>query len=477
MRRVAPFAIFAVLACVPILPLGAESGFAVSLFARVMVFALAAVSLDLILGAGGMVSFGHAAFIAVGAYAVAILDERAIDEAWAVLPAACAGAAIFALATGVIALRTRGVNFIMITLAFAQMVFFGAGSLADYGGDDGYTLVERTRLFGLKIMAGRGYYWTCFVLLLAGYALCRVIVASRFGRVLRAIRQNRERVQALGFDPFAVQLVAYVIAAMICAVAGVLLANGAEFVVARLRRLAALGRPADHGDPWRRGQPARRDTRRRGSAAAGGSAWPGDRALAAVFGPLLVLVRAVPARRAGRDRGTTCLSRCWRCASYANASARSLVTDRVSLTISAATIHALIGPNGAGKTSLIHQVSGILAPDAGAVLLEGRDITRLKLHRRARLGLVRSFQITSVLPDFSALDNVALAVQASIGSVVPVLPSGGRRGAAQCGRAGPTRPCGHRSEGWDFGTAAESRREAPTRTRHGAREAAARAAA
>ncbi len=228
MRRAAlPLAIFAALAVLPFLPVG---GYAVLLVSRAMVFALAALSLDLILGAGGMVSFGHAAYLAIGAYAVAILDAADLNDAWAVLPVACGAAASFALVTGAIALRTSGVNFIMITLAFAQMVTFAAGALADYGGDDGTTLVARTELFGAPILRGRGFHVAAFVLLLLAYLLCRVIVASRFGRVLRAVKQNADRAQALGASPFAVRLTGYVIAAMICAVAGAMLANSAEFV-------------------------------------------------------------------------------------------------------------------------------------------------------------------------------------------------------------------------------------------------------
>ena len=229
-KMIVPAALFAALALVPYLPWGRDGGYVLLLVARIEVFALAAISLDLILGAGGMVSFGHAAYLAIGAYAAAALDEAGFDQAWAVLPAAMAAAGLFALATGAVALRTRGVNFIMITLAFAQMVYFGAGSLAAYGGDDGYSLIGTTQAFGWRVMEGRAFHITAFGLLLAGFLLCRAIVASRFGRVLRAIRQNRLRVQAMGFDPFRYQLAAYVIAAMICAVAGVLLANQAGFV-------------------------------------------------------------------------------------------------------------------------------------------------------------------------------------------------------------------------------------------------------
>jgi branched-chain amino acid transport system permease protein len=229
MNRLVPLLAFAVLAAAPFLPFGRESGFVMLLLTRVMIFALAAISLDLLLGAGGMVSFGHAAYLAIGAYAVAILDANDISEAAIVLPVALGAAGLFALATGAIALRTRGVNFIMITLAFAQMVYFALGSLAAYGGDDGYSLVGRTEWLGWRVARGWQFYAVAFVALLAGYLFCRMLVASRFGRVLRAISQNRQRVQAMGFNPFAVQLAAMVIAGMICAVAGVLLANLSEF--------------------------------------------------------------------------------------------------------------------------------------------------------------------------------------------------------------------------------------------------------
>jgi len=230
-RNRAAAAIFAVLLVLPFLPLGSHSGYAMLLATRVMVLALAALSLDLLLGAGGLVSFGHAAFIGIGAYAVAVLDAADANDAMFVLPVALGAAVLFALPTGAVALRTRGVNYIMITLAFAQMLFFAFGSLADYGGDDGYTLNARTTVFGKTLLSGdQGLYAASFALLLAAYLLCRALVASRFGRVLRGIRQHRVRMQAMGYDPFAVQLIATVIAGMLCALAGALLANQAEFV-------------------------------------------------------------------------------------------------------------------------------------------------------------------------------------------------------------------------------------------------------
>ena len=228
MKRFAvPVGIFVVLALIPLLPLG---GAVPAIVGRIMIFAIAAMSLDLILGVGGLPSFGHAALIAIGAYAVAILDAAGIDNALVVIPVAMAAAAAFALATGAVALRTRGINFIMITLAFAQMVFFGTGSLSDYGGDDGYSLTMRSDLAGWRVFDGRSLYVTTLVLLVATWVLLRLILRSRFGRVLAAVRQNRARVQALGYNAYAIELTALVIAAAICSVAGVLLANESEFV-------------------------------------------------------------------------------------------------------------------------------------------------------------------------------------------------------------------------------------------------------
>ncbi len=232
MNRALPWAIFAALALVPLLSaLGViPGGYLPLLLGRVMVFALAAMSLDFILGIGGLVSFGHAAPLAIGAYAVAILDANNVQDALVVIPVAVLAAGLFALATGAVALRTRGVNFIMITLAFAQMVYFAAGSLADYGGDDGYTLYSRTTLAGWKVFDGRAFYLTALITLFLAWLFLRMLAASRFGRTLAGIRQNRPRMAAMGFNAYAVELAALVIAAMIAAIAGVLLANEAEFV-------------------------------------------------------------------------------------------------------------------------------------------------------------------------------------------------------------------------------------------------------
>jgi branched-chain amino acid transport system permease protein len=147
------------------------------------------------------------------------------------IPVALAASALFALVTGAISLRTKGVYFIMITLAFGQMLYFLATSLAAYGGDDGMTLSSRSLLAGSSILENDfTFYWICLLCLLGAYAFSRSVVASRFGRVLRGTRENAVRMEAVGFQPFRFQLAAYVLSGMMAGLAGCLLANQAEFV-------------------------------------------------------------------------------------------------------------------------------------------------------------------------------------------------------------------------------------------------------
>lgn len=224
-----PLLVFAGLAAAPFLGLG--QGHSLTLLARGMIFGLAAVSLMLLVGGAGLVSLGHAAMMGMGAYAVVVLDHAGITEAWMVFPAGILAAALFALLTGAIAIRTSGVHFIMITLAFGQMAFFTTSSLAIYGGDDGYTLFNRTEVFGARWLENRlVFHFVCLGLLVACWALVQVLLESRFGRVLRASRENETRARALGFAPYPYRLLAYVIAGAMGGLAGVLLANSAEFV-------------------------------------------------------------------------------------------------------------------------------------------------------------------------------------------------------------------------------------------------------
>jgi branched-chain amino acid transport system permease protein len=226
-----PIAIFLIFALVPFVATFKAEAYVLSLGTRVMIFAIAALALDLLVGYGALVSFGHAAFIGLGAYSIGILAAHGINDALISLPVALAVSALFALATGIVCLRTKGVYFIMITLAFGQMAYFTASSLAPYGGDDGLTIRMRSTFAGFPAFANdRALYCVCLVALLGAYLLCRALVASRFGRVYRGARENALRMETMGFDVYRFQLVAYVIAGMLAGLAGFLLANAAEFV-------------------------------------------------------------------------------------------------------------------------------------------------------------------------------------------------------------------------------------------------------
>lgn len=223
--------VFAIFGVLPLLASLSGDSFLLVTAARIMIFAIAALSLDLILGYGGMVSFGHAAFIGIGAYTVGIMAANGIGDYALQALAAIAASGLFALVTGAISLRTKGAYFIMITLAFGQMAFFFMVSLSAYGGDDGMTLTSRSTIAGRPIFASElGLYYTVFAILLGLFLLVRALVAARFGRVLRGIHDNPERMRAIGFSPFPYQLAAYCIAGAMAGMAGTLLANQAEFV-------------------------------------------------------------------------------------------------------------------------------------------------------------------------------------------------------------------------------------------------------
>jgi len=226
-----PAGIFLVLALLPIVALSTGGSYLVSLGSRVMIFAIAAVALDLLVGYGALISFGHAAFVGLGAYAVGILSAYGVTDALVSLPVALAVSAAYAFLTGVVCLRTKGVYFIMITLAFGQMAFFTASSLAPFGGDDGLTIAARNTVAGFALLRNeRAFYYVVLFCLLGTYLFCRALVASRFGRVVRGAKENPVRVATIGFDVYRFQLATYVIAGGLAGLAGFLLANATEFV-------------------------------------------------------------------------------------------------------------------------------------------------------------------------------------------------------------------------------------------------------
>ena len=205
-------------------------GYYVGVATRVMIFALAASSLNLVVGYGGMISFGHAAFFGAGAYSVAILAQEGVVSALAAWPLAAAVSAACALVIGAVSLRTRGLYFIMITLAFAQMLYYFFVSLKAYGGEDGINLAARSRLPGLDLRDDATFYLVVLALLAVCLYLLKRLAASRFGAVLRGIRENEGRMTALGYPTYRFRLACFVIAGGVAGLAGALIVNQHGFV-------------------------------------------------------------------------------------------------------------------------------------------------------------------------------------------------------------------------------------------------------
>jgi len=211
------------LALVPVYAALSGNTFPMSFSAGVIIQAMAAVSLNLIMGFGGMVSFGHAAYLGIGGYVVGILAKEGVGSGLVQWPLALVLSGLFALSVGALSLRTRGIYFIMITLAFTQMLYYVANALDRYGGDDGLTIQRRSE-FGLVDLSSRTiFYYLCLALLLV-----TVYVVWRL--VIQGARSNDRRMNAIGFPTFHYKLVCFVIAGVICGLSGVLLANHTSFI-------------------------------------------------------------------------------------------------------------------------------------------------------------------------------------------------------------------------------------------------------
>jgi len=224
-QRPLALALLVALAALPFVLEAFDQAFYIGLATRVLIFALAASSLNLVLGFGGMVSLGHAAFFGIGAYVAAICQQAGINEALVAFPAAMAAAGLFALAVGAVSLRTRGVYFIMITLAFAQMVYYLFISARTWGGDDGLPLAGRMTLAGISLAGDRALFFAALAALTAAMVLFARLVDARFGRTLQAIRENETRMEALGYPAFRYRLVAFALGGAFAGLAGALLAN------------------------------------------------------------------------------------------------------------------------------------------------------------------------------------------------------------------------------------------------------------
>jgi len=218
------------LLALPPLAIALKQPFYLDLVRRIMIFAIAAVSLNLILGYGGLVSFGHAAYLGLGGYAVGILAHHGIHDGTVQWLVAIGGSALVALVFGAVSIRTTGIYFIMITLAFAQMLYYLGISLEEYGGDDGMRIKVRSQFPLIDLADPVQFYYLVLVLLLAAVWLTWRIVNSRFGVVLRATKSNEARTRAIGLSPYPYRLAAFVIAGAMCGLSGALLVNHTAYL-------------------------------------------------------------------------------------------------------------------------------------------------------------------------------------------------------------------------------------------------------
>ena len=229
-RGIATALILLVLAVLPLLTQAFDQRYLLSIGTRIVIWSIAAVSLNMILGYGGLVSFGHAMFFGIGGYAVGILSAEGISSGWIQWPVALLAATAWAALIGALSLRTRGLYFIMITLAFAQLVYYVGSGLEAYGGDDGLN-ISRSRFPGLIDLRDKAsFYWLCFALLCASLWFCGRYANSHFGLVLRGAKSNELRMTALGFPVFRYRLAAFTIAGALGGLSGILLANEGAYV-------------------------------------------------------------------------------------------------------------------------------------------------------------------------------------------------------------------------------------------------------
>ncbi|MBM3646309.1 MAG: branched-chain amino acid ABC transporter permease [Alphaproteobacteria bacterium] len=229
-RGLATALLLLALAALPLLTQAFDQRYLLSIGTRIVIWAIAAVSLNMILGYGGMVSFGHAVFFGIGGYAVGILAHHGITNGWIQWPVGIVAAATWAALVGALSLRTRGLYFIMITLAFAQLVYYVGVGLEAYGADDGLN-ISRSRFSGLINLRDKAsFYWLCLALLCATLWFSGRFANSRFGLVVRGAKSNELRMMALGFPVFRYRLAAFTIAGAFGGLSGILLANEGAYI-------------------------------------------------------------------------------------------------------------------------------------------------------------------------------------------------------------------------------------------------------
>ncbi len=430
-------------ALLPIMPPDVAGPYAIKFATRIVIVAMMVVSLDLLIGITGLVSFGHAAFFGLGAYGVYFMSPEAESaNVLIAFPVAIALAAGGAALIGAFAVRNKGFYFIMVTLAASQMLYALFHDTRIAGGSDGASInikpelvIGETSLLDLSNRAA--LLWLSLGCLVIVYGLSFWLVRSSFGHVLQGIRWNEERMRALGFNTYIYKLAIFIIAGALAGLAGALFAAIDGFVPPEL-----LG--------WRQSGLAIMMVVLGGVGTLYGSALGAlvynalEETLknSAVVGPqisdhwpiamgllLIGAVLAAPQGLAGwlprfvpRIGGTNIKTAPMDCAVHAapvlsvaglgKVFGGLIANDGITISFEPNKVHAIIGPNGAGKTTFTNLLSGTFAPTAGRIRIGDVDVTSLSVHRRARLGIGRSFQRTNIISAFTVEENCLIAAQA-----------------------------------------------------------------
>lgn len=445
-RSIAVFLLLAV-AGLAIVPFVGER-FHVQLVTQIMLLAIFAMSLDLLVGFTGLVSFGHAAFYGLGGYSLAILTrDFGLTSLWATLPASLVLCGLASAAIGWLSIRTSGVYFIMITLAFAQMIYYFFNDARGFGGSDGFYILTKPRLaigdVPLFTLQNRtALYYAALVALVLTGAFLWTLLRSPFGQVITALKVNEPRTRALGFPIDRYKLVSFCVAGILAGLAGYLGAvqfgyvnpahmgwreSGRVLMVVILGGSGTLFGPVLGAFAFVLLEDLLSDLTEHWLLIMGGFVVAVVLLLPKGIAGLLLSAAGTSAR-GGRPAEALADER-----QVGNVVKREsgpiletidltrqfsglVAVNRVSLKFGAGQVHAVIGPNGAGKTTLINLLSGELAPTGGHIRYRGRDITGWSPDAISRLGIGRSFQVTNLYPSLSAFENCRIAAQSRLPS-------------------------------------------------------------
>ena len=397
-----------------------------ALAANILIYGLFALGFNLVYGYLGLLSFGHAALFGTGAYFCGIAIVHFGLPWYAAIALGIAGGLAMAALIGVLAIRTRGIYFAMVTMALSQCVYYLFYQAVDWtGGENGLRgiNVHVIDILGLRLdfINPLTRYYVIAAFVIAAFFVLSRILASPFGAVIEAVRENETRAKASGYDVTLTRLITFVLSGGFCGLAGALQAMHSRSC--RLKSCITTPRARrDDRAARRHGDILRADDRGGGISAAGKSGVALDGALAADRRRRLHGLRAVlPGRNLGHAdlawQAMTALPSqpvILRTRGVGKVFGKFVALNNVSAEFTKGAITSIIGPNGAGKSTYFNLLSGALPPSSGSVEFEGRDVTGLPQHRFAHMGIAKSFQITNVFPQLSTLENIRVGLQALV---------------------------------------------------------------